>query len=253
MDWAQVECWRKAERRALIAAREAIDPEVSVDLRERVTAHLAAMLQLPAACTVAFCWPYRNEIDTRHAVRAVRERGAGAAMPVVAGKAMPLQFRRWWPGAPMKKGVLGIPYPDGTPLVHPDLALVPMVAYDDGGFRLGYGGGYFDRTLAAAAPRPIAIGIVASRFHVPSIHPQPHDIPMDFVVTELGVQESAPGGLVPVDAAAAAARLATLLATRGLPPPAGADAGTSLASPVCYAAQFPGYFGESPEGSEGHR
>ena len=69
-------------------------------------------------------------------------------------------------------------------LVHPDALLIPLVGYDAAGFRLGYGGGYYDRTLAVAAPRPFCIGVGYDDAEIATIYPQPHDIPMDFIVTE---------------------------------------------------------------------
>jgi hypothetical protein len=111
----------------------------------------------------------------------------------------------------------------------PDVALVPLVGFDDAGFRLGYGGGYFDRTLAAAARRPVAIGIGYELAHIDTIHPQPHDIAMDWVVTERGIYRRD------------GARLEFLGA-----PLAGEP--SAVSSPVCYAGEVdPDYFGSSPQ------
>src|SRR6185436_2040899 len=96
-------------------------------------------------------------------------------------------FRAWWPGAPMTAGVYDIPIPDGTAIVAPDAAIVPMNGFDAQGYRLGYGGGYFDRTLASMSPRPLAIGVSYEFARLATIYPQPHDVAMDFVVTEAGL------------------------------------------------------------------
>jgi 5,10-methenyltetrahydrofolate synthetase len=157
---------------------------------------------------VGFCWPYRGEFDPRFAVRRLRENGARAALPRVVARGAPLQFQTWWPGAPLRRGVLGIPVPDGTEPLKPQALLVPPVGFDACGYRLGYGAGYFDRTLAAAAPRPLAIAVAFELARMPTIHPQPHDVPMDFVVTEAGVHWVGEGGLVRVDGPREALRLA---------------------------------------------
>ena len=78
-----------------------------------------------------------------------------------------------------------------TEAVVPDVLLMPPVGFDADGYRLGYGGGFFDRTLAAAAPHPLKIGLAREASRIDTIHPQPHDVPMDFVVTERGIHECA--------------------------------------------------------------
>jgi len=139
------------------------------------------------AGVVAFCWPYRNEYDARFLARRLRDRGAVTALPVVVAPRTPLVFREWHPGVRLARGVYEIPYPAEGPAVRPENVLVPMNAFDEAGFRLGYGGGFFDRTLAALVDRPRVIGVAYELARIPTIHPQPWDIPMDFVVTERGV------------------------------------------------------------------
>jgi 5,10-methenyltetrahydrofolate synthetase len=131
--------------------------------------------------------------------------GAIAALPEVAGKHEPLKFRQWWGDAPMKTGAYGIPVPDATPLVSVGAMVIPMVGFDQRGFRLGYGSGYFDRTLASSVPRPVAIGVAFEIARLADLHPQPHDIPMDFVVTEAGIYRTAGNSLAPVSAEECAA------------------------------------------------
>ena len=114
----------------------------------------------------------------------------------------------------MVPGPLGIPAPVDTDVVVPDAAFVPLVGFDGAGYRLGYGGGYFDRTLAAAASRPLSIGVGTEAARLPTIHPQPHDIAMDFIVTEAGVHAVVDGALVAMPTAAAALRAALLVAGR---------------------------------------
>lgn len=215
-EWSEIAAWRKAQRAALLARRAALEPGVRDAATHSVTRFLIEGFAAGAGTVVGFCWPYRGELDPRFAVRHWRERGAIAALPEVVGREAPLRFRKWWPGAPMKAGVMGIPVPDGTELVVPDLALVPMVGWDDRGYRLGYGGGYFDATLAALAPRPVAIGLSQEVFRLETIFPVAHDIAMDFVVTEAAVYEAGGAALRAISAACARERLASLCAARRL-------------------------------------
>jgi hypothetical protein len=163
-------------------------------------------------------------------------------LPEVVAKATPLQFRKWWPGAPMRPGVYDIPVPDGTEIVVPDIAIVPMNGFDASGYRLGYGGGFFDRTLAAFDPRPVAVGVSYETLRLDTIFPQAHDVAMDFVVTEKGVYAAGGRPLELLAPAQARAGMARLCAARRLPRETYRDAAYS--SPACYAAEFPGYFGE---------
>lgn len=126
--------------------------------------------------------------------------GATLALPEVVNKHEPLRFRKWWQGAPMKIGAYDIPVPDNTDLVTVDALIIPMIGFDKLGFRLGYGSGYFDRTLAAMNPRPLAIGVAFEILRLEDLHPHTHDIPMDFVVTEADIYHAARTGLKPVSA-----------------------------------------------------
>jgi len=243
--WPQVRDWRKRTRAELIARRAA----VPLDQRRQWNAAISELIEsgfpLLAGMTIAFCWPFKGEFDARFAVHHFRERGATAALPVVIAKAGPLQFRKWWPGAPMTPGVYGIPVPDGTEPLVPAAAIVPMNGFDAQGCRLGYGGGYFDRTLAVAAPRPLAIGVSFELARLPTIHPQPHDIAMDFVVTEAGIHAVAGSSLVRVDAGECRRCAQRLCDERGLPQRSCSAASQGYSSPPCYAGEFPGYFGET--------
>lgn len=214
-EWPEIAAWRKSMRAEMIAAREALAAAWRREATAVIGRMIEALLASPGARVIAFCWPYRDEVDVRFAIRALRDAGAVAALPVVVGKGQPLAFREWHPGVAMRAGALGIPAPVDTPLVVPDAALVPLVGFDARGYRLGYGGGYFDRTLAALARKPLAIGVGYEIARLPTIRPQPHDIPMDFIVTEAGVCRAGPDGIValPIDAAAQRAR--SLAAKRG--------------------------------------
>ena len=162
---------------------------------ERITARLLEAAMPVRGASVGFYWPMKGEFDPRVLVLRWREQGARAALPVVVQKAAPLEFREWWPDVPTAPGVFNLPVPQGTEVLAPDIVLVPPVGFDARGFRLGYGGGYFDRTLAALAPRPLAIAVAREGSRMETIQPQAWDIPMDFVATESALYEVTPTGL----------------------------------------------------------
>jgi 5-formyltetrahydrofolate cyclo-ligase len=245
--WQEINAWRKARRVELIARREVLPADERHRWNESITKSLEAGIAVPAASIVAFCWPFKGEFDARYAVRHWRDRGAIAALPEVTGKGQPMQFRKWWPGAPMRRGVYDIPFPADTDIVVPDIAIVPMNGYDELGYRLGYGGGYFDRTLAKWPGGIVAIGVSYETMRLPTIYAQPHDIPMDLVVTEAGIHRAVAGKLHKTDDAQAAEYVRYLMSARSLPRAAPIPAGDGgYASPPCYASEFPGYFGDGP-------
>jgi len=188
--------WRRATRDALVAARMALPHATLQAHRASIDRHLIHGFPDLAEGVVAFCWPYRNEYDARFLARHLRERGARTALPVVIAPRTPLVFREWHPGVALAHGVYDIPYPTEGPAVRPRTVLLPMNGFDAAGYRLGYGGGFFDRTLAALDDRPRVIGLAYELARVPTIHPQPWDIPVDFVVTERGVYARREGHLV---------------------------------------------------------
>jgi 5,10-methenyltetrahydrofolate synthetase len=249
--WGEIKAWRKTRRADLIVRRLGLSREERRQWSDRIDTLLDRGFPLPADAIIGFCWPYRGEFDARFAIRRWRDRGAIAALPVVVEKARPLEFREWWPGAPMTPGVYGIPVPDGTRALLPDAAIVPMNGFDEQGYRLGYGGGYFDRTLAALERRVLAIGVSFEALRLPTIYPQPHDISMDFVVTEAGIYRAGGGRLTLLDVAESAADTTSLLESRGLPrrrrplpAVAAAEETGACSSPPSYAHELaPDYFG----------
>ena len=216
--------WRRSERTRLIGARERLDAATLERFRRRIDAHLTRSFPGLASATVAFCWPTRGEYDARPLAAALRERGAVTALPVVVAPRQPLIFREWHDGEPLTPGPLGIPYPTSSEPVVPTVALVPMNGWDESGYRLGYGAGYFDRTLASPPKPLVAIGVGYESAKIATIRPQSWDVPMDWIVTERGVYRRDPGGLVFLGE-----------------PPAGEPGAVS--SPVCYADEIdPGHF-----------
>lgn len=148
---------------------------------------------------------------------------------------MALEFRLWWPGAPVRKGAFSLPMPDGTEQVTPDVVVMPPVGFDAHGFRLGYGGGYFDRTLAALDPAPLKVGVAYELSRLATIHPQPHDIPMDYVVTETAVYRRTTSGLARMTPGE---RFAIPHAHHASDDLHDADEPIECASPPCYASTF---------------
>lgn len=184
---------RAVLRREKLAARLALDATTRGELAARIETHLAALLATRSPQTLAFCAPVRGEFDARPLASMLLQRGWQAAMPVVVAANAAMRFRRWTPACAMDVDRYGIPIPaDGAELI-PAVVLLPLVAFDVQGFRLGYGGGYFDRTLAAMVPRPLAIGVGFELARVADTLPQPHDIRLDAIVTEAGILH-APGG-----------------------------------------------------------
>lgn len=181
---------RRALRKVLLDRRRALSEEVWRRDSQRVCEFLQAAFPQLAACTVGFCWPVAREPDLRPLLaiwaRAARP-GFCAALPVVVAAQQPLAFRAWSPGAAMVADRYGIPTPASGDLVVPAALLLPMNGFDAAGYRIGYGGGYFDRTLASLSPRPLAIGVAFEIARLASIEPQEHDQPVDVIVTEAGV------------------------------------------------------------------
>lgn len=190
MDAAEVKAWRKVERERLIALRMGIPPAERRTLGEHIEAALRSLIaQHPGALGVY--WPFRAEFDPRGLIDWAIAEGRTVALPVVIDKKGPLEYRAWRPGEPLIDGVWDIPIPEKRDLVTPAVILAPLVGFDRACYRLGYGGGYFDRTLAALSPRPFAIGIGFEVQRLETIHPQSFDIPMKAVVTEAGIHRPA--------------------------------------------------------------
>lgn len=176
--------WRSAERHRLRMARQAVRGQERVQWEARIQAVLKSLLLGARGAVVSWYWPIRGEPDLRPLMRWAAREGWTCVLPVVVAPMKPLVFRRWMVETPMARGVWDIPVPiEGEALV-PDVLLAPVVGFDDRGFRLGNGGGYFDRTLAAMTERRYAVGVGFSFQEIPTIYPQWHDVPMDRILTE---------------------------------------------------------------------
>ncbi|TPL71552.1 5-formyltetrahydrofolate cyclo-ligase [Mesorhizobium sp. B2-3-15] len=182
--WPDVCRWRKAERKRLIDERLAVDTDERLAKSLRIASALDLAVGRVSGRIVSGYWPFRGEPDLRNWAIRVIERGGRIALPVVIKKGWPLEFRIWGPGDPLERGIWNILVPSHGPSVQPDVVIAPVVGFDQANYRLGYGGGFFDRTLAAAPKHPLVVGVGYASSKIQTIYPQPHDIPMDVIVTD---------------------------------------------------------------------
>lgn len=177
--------FRRAERARLVAARA-----LPTEERERATMALIEGLDqivtLEAGMNVAVYWPIRGEPDLRSWMERTHAAGAQVLLPVVVEEHQPLEFHAWSPGCRMTRGFWNILVPADGAARAPDLVIAPLVGVDRDLYRLGNGGGYYDRTLARLAPRPRIIGVGFSGCLLPSIYPMPWDVPMSEVLLSDG-------------------------------------------------------------------
>ena len=169
-------------------ARSELTPESRREKSDAILKFLAGNLHELLSGAVALYWPFRGELDVMRLASQIWECGGSVALPSVISKGQPLVFRQWKAGEALHEDVLGIPYPAHGELVEPRTLVIPLLGFDRACYRLGYGAGYYDLTLASALPRPTAIGVGFEISRLETVYPQPHDVPMDLIVTELGLQ-----------------------------------------------------------------
>jgi 5-formyltetrahydrofolate cyclo-ligase len=179
----------KKDWRARLLPRR-IDAASDVAISEALTVRLDALISQFAPRSIGFYWPLRGEFDARAWMTdwLAADTSRRAALPAIPERHTPLTFLAWTPDAPMREGHHGIPEPDSREAIVPDLLLVPCVGFDRDGYRLGYGGGYYDRTLATwpGTTLPVTVGIAyeACRIDDGVLAREAHDLPLDAVVTE---------------------------------------------------------------------
>ncbi|MCW5632215.1 MAG: 5-formyltetrahydrofolate cyclo-ligase [Rubrivivax sp.] len=177
---------RKALRRQLQAERQALldRHQRAMQLQEVLRVWLVARRE----STIGAYWPIKGEFDALPALYRWSEAHAGRriGLPVIDRETRHLRFHVWYPGCPMEDDAYGIPKPKDTEEFHPQLLLVPCVGYGPKGLRLGYGGGFYDRTLADLSPRPVTVGLAYSHGFVPWLEREPHDVPLDAILTDEG-------------------------------------------------------------------
>jgi 5-formyltetrahydrofolate cyclo-ligase len=184
LDWGEIRHWRVQMRHALIGRRLALDGAVRREQGERARRRLVESTELRRFATLGVYWPVRGEIDVRDLALEHLRNGGRVALPVVVTKSAPVEFWSWRPEMSMTRGIWNIPIPEQREVLSPDALIVPLVGFDQQRYRLGYGGGYYDRTIAAAARRPYCVGLGYEEARLETIFPQPHDMPMDVIVTD---------------------------------------------------------------------
>lgn len=185
--------FRAELRRQQLARRQALPEAVHARLSHVLNTVLATTLaRWPSGpSSLGFCLPMRGEPDLLPAMHTLHAAGWRLSVPVVVARGAPMRFRAWAPEVALEPDALGLPGPGGPDQAPPAIVLLPVVAVDARGYRLGYGGGYFDRTLAALAAEasaPLAVGIGFELARTADCAPQAHDVPLDALVTEAGWQ-----------------------------------------------------------------
>jgi 5-formyltetrahydrofolate cyclo-ligase len=176
----------QAERQTLLDRHER-----AMNLQEVLRVWLVARTDV----AIGAYWPIKGEFDALPALYrwAEPDPSRRIGLPVIDKATRQLSFHVWFPGCDMEEDAYGIPKPRGTPRFEPTLLLVPCVGYGPNGVRLGYGGGFYDRTLATLQPRPRTVGVAYSHGFVPWLTPEPHDVPLDAVLTDEGLAWQRPG------------------------------------------------------------
>jgi 5-formyltetrahydrofolate cyclo-ligase len=188
---------KKTLRRQLQAERQSL-----IDRHQRAM-HLQEVLRVWLAgrpdVAIGAYWPIKGEFDALPALYRWTEADDARiiGLPVVDKDTKQLRFHSWFPGCEMEEDAYGIPKPKQTPAFDPTLLLVPCVGYGPQGIRLGYGGGFYDRTLATLSPRPFTVGLAYTHGYVPWLTGEPHDVPLDAILTEEGVAWERPGPAQP--------------------------------------------------------
>ncbi len=185
---AELRAWRRSERQRLLALRTGTPQAQRRAWGQEIEQRLHLLLQDRPGITLGVYWPFQAEFDPRPVIDWLIARGSSVALPAVVDRKGPLEYRAWRPGETLVDGVWDIPIPEKRETVVPQAVLAPLVGFDRDCYRLGYGGGYFDRTLAALSPRPSAIGVGFELSQIETIYPQDFDIPMDVIVTEAGLR-----------------------------------------------------------------
>lgn len=184
---------KKALRKLLIEQRLNLpDRSQRADLLQRVMR--IWLVGRPDAVIGAY-WPIKGEFDPLPALHRWKEDGElieqpqprRIGLPVVDKVHKTMTFHAWYPGCPMEEDAYGIPKPKDTEVIQPTLLFVACVGYAAGGYRLGYGGGFYDRMLATLTPRPLTVGLGFSSGFLSDFEPESHDLPLDAILNDHGV------------------------------------------------------------------
>ena len=174
---------RAVTRKILLERRRQTDAGQRQQWDTQIIERLLEWCRQQRPASLGVFWPIQTEPDLRHCYPQLHALGIQLALPVVLNKAQPLTFLQWAPGDPMCTDEHGIPVPaQREHVVHPEALLIPCVGFNRNNYRMGYGGGYYDRTLAVT-PRPVAIGVAYSQAQS-EFMTEAHDVPMDNIFTE---------------------------------------------------------------------
>lgn len=188
MSDATIEEAKVVLRTAAHRKRAAFHPSLRNEAAQAAAAHFFATVELDKSEVVAGYWPIRDEMDVKSVIARLMDAGQPVCLPVVLGDEQPLELRLWQDGAPLYEAGFGtLAPPEEAPRAQPDVILMPLLGFDKHGTRLGYGGGYYDRTLASLPRRPRLIGFAFALQEVDYIPREAHDVPLDAIVTEEGV------------------------------------------------------------------
>ena len=183
---------KRALRKRAAAQREGLHRNAGEGAALDALAHFREHIDLSARRSLSAYLPVRAEFDATPILRHAHARGCRTCLPVVPGRGRPLTFRRWSPGDPLVDGTFGIAVPSPeAEVMEPVILLVPMLAFDDDGYRLGYGGGFYDRTLArrrARGPEALAVGVAFAGQRVERVPRSTEDERLDWIVTEEGAR-----------------------------------------------------------------
>lgn len=184
-----IEAEKALLRKAARARREALDLQFRIDASKSISFHFFDKVAFGPEDAIAGYWRIRDEVDCQPILVRLMDGGQTVILPVVNGPEEPLEFRVWGADAPLYEAGFGTLAPsDLAPRSEPDLILMPLLGFDKAGTRLGYGGGYYDRTLATMRKKPMLVGLAFSAQGFDHIPREAHDIPLDAVVTENGVE-----------------------------------------------------------------
>jgi 5-formyltetrahydrofolate cyclo-ligase len=195
MSDATIEEAKAALRAAAHKKRAAFHPSLRSEAAAEAARHFFDSVPIAKNEVVAGYWPIRDEMDVKSVIARLMDAGQPVCLPVVLGDEQPLELRLWQDGAPLYEAGFGtLAPPEEAPRAAPDVILMPLLGFDKHGTRLGYGGGYYDRTLASLQKRPRLIGFAFALQEVDHIPREAHDVPLDAIVTETGVRnfEKAP-------------------------------------------------------------
>ncbi|MEP7239978.1 MAG: 5-formyltetrahydrofolate cyclo-ligase [Devosia sp.] len=185
----QIEAAKAALRVKARQARAALRDPVRAAAGKTVAEHFFAAVDLKPTDIVAGYWRIKDEMDCQPILIRLMDSQQPVCLPVVVGEGQALVLRLWEPNAALYEAGFGTLAPsDLAPQVEPDLIIMPLLGFDSRGTRLGYGGGYYDRTLERLSRRPRLVGIAFANQEIDEIPSEPHDIPLDMIVTELGAR-----------------------------------------------------------------